>query len=976
ALLRPGRFDRQISIDRPDVKGRTEIFKVHLGPIKVSENLDVHKLAEQTRLTFERMTISFRLKLFVVTGLCMVVLLSVVPFYKMDRIVESNALFEKNIIVIEDLIDALLLDSTLAREHFFIAQNKVDALEYQLEMRKVSALNKEFDTACTRLFELMPNNRARLNKIKSHYQKMMAHRIISASIYNQGRLEDARKYTSTSADWNTVRDELKAELTELAAFNKQTAVEQREQILVVHDRETIYFILFSMGFITITLLFFKILTQSLKRPLLRLSDEAEALASQINSQTIPYAELPNEFGTLARSLLAMQQTNITLENTLWCQKSILSLSDSFASTVSLKAFGDVLLSNICPILNAVQAVFYTDLKRNGRQEPISGYGILVNGHGFDYGVGLVGHCARNRQPLLLNGPTGSLLRVKSGTLYGAPNFVLLLPILSGNICIGVIELALMTALNDKQNLFISNFNQTIASKLEVVLGIMQTNLIAEKNEAQNIQLVAQQEELTASQTRLTRANLLLNQILASATEIGIISVDLEGTVCTFNTGAEIISGFHAEAMIGQHSLAHLIVSTEHNYVAGDFADKQARDLCGLAALLHEVAICGSIGRECTLVRNDGSHLAVMLTLSRLHTIDNIQSGYLCIVSDVSQQRAMEAKLILARDEAVSGSLMKSEFLANMSHEIRTPMNGIIGMTHLALNTELTPRQRDYLKKIQHSGQHLMGIINDILDVSKINADKLHLEQIDFNLESTLAITLNMIGDQAAAKKLEVTLDVASDVPIALVGDPVRVGQILINFANNAVKFTEQGEINISVRVRERTRDSILIWFGIRDTGIGLTKEQIDKLFSAFYQGDASNSRQYGGTGLGLVICKKLAAMMGGEVGVDSVLGEGSTFWCTIRMGISSDTSPVTLLPVTDLRGRRVLVVDDNDNARHVISEMLRGMSFVVDEAASGRDAIDAVERSDRENRPYELVFLDWHMPKMSGTEAHRRIKSM
>jgi two-component system sensor histidine kinase/response regulator len=372
---------------------------------------------------------------------------------------------------------------------------------------------------------------------------------------------------------------------------------------------------------------------------------------------------------------------------------------------------------------------------------------------------------------------------------------------------------------------------------------------------------------------------------------------------------------------------------------------------------------------------DGRRALHEITRCPLRDRDGKMLGILSIGREITERKRHEEEINLAKEVAEAATRMKSDFLANMSHEIRTPLNAIIGLSHLALQTSPAPRQRDYLLKVQSAGQHLLGVINDILDFSKVEAGKLDLERSEFVLDKLLDNTGNLISEKSQAKGLELVFEVAPDVPPNLVGDSLRLGQILLNYANNAVKFTDKGEIVISVRASERTEKDVLLHFRVQDTGIGIAPEQVRRLFQSFSQADATTTRRFGGTGLGLAICKRLAELMGGEVGVESEPGKGSTFWFSARLGMGAVTRR-ELVPVPDLRGRRALVVDDNDNARTVIMGMLEAMTFEAREVSSGPAAVDEVRRAATEGRPYDVVYLDWRMPGMDGMDTARRIKSL
>jgi len=453
--------------------------------------------------------------------------------------------------------------------------------------------------------------------------------------------------------------------------------------------------------------------------------------------------------------------------------------------------------------------------------------------------------------------------------------------------------------------------------------------------------------LERSTQEVARQHAYLDALIAS-TPVAIAVLDDQRAVRSVNAAFETLFGYSAAEVVGA-GIDGLIVPEAFRSESSDL-ETRVRG--------------GEIVRvEVERMRKDGRRIQVRLSAAAVKAAAD--GALVALYEDISDRKAAEAAMREARDLAERVARARSAFLANMSHEIRTPMNAVLGFVELVLDTELAPEQRRALELVRTSSEALLTILNDILDYSKIEAEHLELESIPFDLPKVVHATATLLAVRAREKHLELTVDVPPEVPQMVRGDPTRVRQVLMNLIGNAIKFTDQGEVDVSASLLQRDGAGAAVQFRVRDTGIGISAEQLGTIFQEFTQADASMTRRYGGTGLGLAISRRLVALMGGDLAVTSEVGRGSEFGFTLTFPLEAGTQ-ATARAAVSLGGRRLLVVDDNETNRRILRDMLGAEGMAVHEASRADTGMEALRRASRSGTPYDLAILDAQMPDQDG----------
>jgi two-component system, sensor histidine kinase and response regulator len=729
------------------------------------------------------------------------------------------------------------------------------------------------------------------------------------------------------------------------------------------------------------------------KPIQALERSVKTVAAGDYTQSVPFTDATDETGSLARSIEVLKQGASAIDEQRWVKSNSSSLIGELQGATSLTEFGQRLFSGLVPLLDGGVAGLYVFDEETGRLRTASTYGLAPGVEAipaFALGEGLVGQCAQDREPVSLTSLPPDYLRIESGLGTAMPQRVFASPLLSKDTLLGVVEMATFRSLDSRQQALLDELMPLVAMSLEILQRNLRTQELLGQTQAQARQLEEQTDRLTESQeellaqkeTLLTQQSELTTQrqqlqeteqFFRSVLELapdGLMVVDETGVIRLANAQCEKLFGHPRDELIGQFVEMLVPPDVRPGHAA-------------LRETFHLAPVARAMGgnRELRGLRNDGSQFPVEIGLSPLPARGSEGMHVAVSIRDVTERKDQERALKLAKAKAEEATQTKSMFLANMSHEIRTPMNAILNMTGLALEADIPPKPHQFISVAHSSARNLLGVLNDILDFSKIEADKLELENAPFNLRDVLEEVTDTFRSVVIQKHVELITHALSTVPDRLRGDALRFRQVLTNLISNAFKFTEKGEVLVKVETADASEgtppDEVILRVNVSDTGIGISPEQQARLFQSFTQADSSTTRKYGGTGLGLVISRRLARLMGGDLIVESAPGKGTTFVFTARLTVEGQPeAPIRVAPA-HVTERPALIVEDTETSRELLETLLRSWSISPVSVATAEEGLALLERRNRKGGidPFGLVVLDWMLPGMNGLEAAERIRA-
>lgn len=825
-------------------------------------------------------------------------------------------------------------------------------------------LSREVAELRKRIFR--EDNRRRLITFDESYA---AYRLSTEQVIElarRGNLNEARQ--SISSREFKLKGDAVAQAMEAVASTKEQAA--RTTLKAVQDlaqetrfRGTVLLILGGL----LSVLFAWLIVRSIRISAVELRTAVERIAGGDLQQEVPHTTYQNDVGALARAVAVLQEVARELEVQRWVKTHTATISAELQASLSFVELAQRFFALTAPLLGIGHGVLYIYEKKHRRLRLLTGFAYRERKsleQYFQLGQGLVGQCALERSPIVLTDPPEDYVRIGSALGDAVPRSISVLPIVRGEELLGVLEIASLELGTPARQALLDALMPSLAANLEILERNLATQRLLEETQGQAQTLEKQAFELAQQKDAIKATEAWYHSIIESSPD-GMLVVDSDGHITLANPLVEAMFGYAPNELIGLpvETLVPLYARDGHPARRNSFAHE------GGARLM------GASGSRLFGLRKDGVQIPIEVGLARLPDIGGRGECVCASVRDVTERRRAEDEVRRARELAEEATKAKSEFLANMSHEIRTPMNAIIGMSHLALQTDLNTKQRNYIEKVNLSAENLLGIINDILDFSKIEAGKLTMESVDFRLEDVLDRVADLTGMKAEDKGLELLFNTSVDVPTALVGDPLRLGQVLVNLCSNAVKFAEQGEVVLGVELVAQQSEEVELHFWVKDSGIGMTPEQCGRIFQSFSQADSSTTRRYGGTGLGLAISHNLVELMHGHIRVESELGRGSTFHFNARFGLQAYPMPLRMFNAEELLGQRILVVDDSAAAREILSTMAQRFGLEVDAAHNGHDCLRMVQQANERNLPYDLVLMDWRMPSMDGAETVWRLQS-